>query len=448
VHSTISTHIESLAYHGSGVAHLPDGRTVFVDNAAPGDHVLIELFESHTRYARARICEILEASPQRIRPLCIHHEVCGGCPWQHLTYEVQYYWKQQFVIEALRRIGMIQVPERLVEATVPSSKAWEYRNKIELEAQIIDRSVKLGFHKKKTGEFTTIDSCKLLPRRYLEVPQKLTGAMAYACREMAPDLLRVNVRVSEITNDVEISLWTKPCGLARSLTMKVLNNALLTTSMTRIIVDGATKERKVKHVEVLAGRGYWRESLDERILKLSSPSFFQVNTPGAEILVKTVLEFLRRVGIGKHDHVADLYAGAGTLTLPLAARFTKVSAIESYGPSIRDLRRNLEEYGLEAQVIGGDVARELEGIGSISAAIIDPPRSGLSVEARAALITAQPNCIVYISCNPATLARDIRYLNENEYRLLVVRPIDLFPQTYHIESVALLVHTGYLKARD
>jgi len=433
--------IESLAYHGAGVGHLPDKRVVFVEDTVPGDRVRIDVIDNHERYARATIRELLVASEHRIDPLCIYHDSCGGCPWQHVTYAQQCVWKQRIVTEALRRIGAAQNPEQLVEELIKAPRSWGYRNKIELGAQTVDRNLKLGFNGRHGENFVPVDSCHLLPRSLHDVPRSITGALTYVCREVIPDLVRVNIRVSEQTHDVELSLWTKPCRISRQLVARILNDILRATSITRVIIDGTIKERNVKQIEVLAGRGYWREMLDGRYMKLSAPSFYQVNSPGAQILVESVLELLERASLGKLDRVLDLYAGAGTFTLPLAARYHNVCAVESYGPSIRDLRRNLSDNNLEAKVVGGDVARELAGLGAFEAVVIDPPRSGLSPQACSALISAQPRAIVYVSCDPTTLARDIRTFTNNGYQLVAVYPVDLFPQTYHVECVSLLTRT-------
>ena len=431
--------IESLAYHGAGIGRLPDGRVVFVQNTAPGDQVHIQILENHERYAHAKATQILIPSQHRVDPSCPYHATCGGCPWQHLNYREQCLWKRRILIDTLRRIGGISDASKYVDDMMISERTWGYRNKIELEVGTTAQGMCLGYHPRQGNDLVAVESCRLLPRTFRDSPRRITGALSYACREMVPDLVRVTIRVSEKTGDVAISLWTKPCRISRPLVARVLNEAIRSTSISRVIIDGTTKERKVKQVEVLAGRGYWRETIDGRNLKLSPPSFFQVNTPMAQLLVSAVLAALVRAGIDRPAVVADLYAGAGTFTLPLAARFNDVIAVESYGSSIRDLRRNLEDHELSADVIGGDVAREIAELGAFDAAVIDPPRSGLSSQALAALTTAKPRCIVYVSCNPATLARDLKAFMKAGYSLVNVKPIDLFPQTYHIESVSLLV---------
>ncbi|MFU8891462.1 MAG: class I SAM-dependent RNA methyltransferase, partial [Anaerosomatales bacterium] len=206
------------------------------------------------------------------------------------------------------------------------------------------------------------------------------------------------------------------------------------TGVVRILVKGPPNQRNVTGVEVLKGRGNWREMLGGNRMAISAPSFFQVNTRAAEALVDHVIGALAP---GEHDRVLDLYSGAGTFTLPLAARAGEVVAVEGSRHALADLRRNLESAQVYADVVGGDVSRELPSLGAFDLAVLDPPRSGLDREARTALAGTGARTIAYVSCDPATLARDARELCDSGYRIARVTPHDLFPQTYHVESVAI-----------
>jgi 23S rRNA (uracil1939-C5)-methyltransferase len=193
--------------------------------------------------------------------------------------------------------------------------------------------------------------------------------------------------------------------------------------------------RDIAGVEVLSGSPTWHEKLGGFAYSVSPPSFFQVNTEVAESMVDVVVEALAP---SASDRVLDLYAGVGTFTLPLAALDVEVVAVEGAGHAVRDLRRNLEDNDLDAEVAPGDAARALAELGDFDLAVVDPPRSGMRPEALAALVTAGPRRIVYVSCDPATLARDARRLAEAGYAISTVTPVDLFPQTYHVETVAVL----------
>ncbi|MDR3307654.1 MAG: 23S rRNA (uracil(1939)-C(5))-methyltransferase RlmD [Coriobacteriales bacterium] len=430
--------IQALAYEGAGVGRLEDGRAVFVPDALPDELVQVAVERSHERYAAARLVAVLEPAPQRCAPPCEYHGLCGSCPWQILDYSTQLYWKRRFVVDALERIGGVAGAEGLVAPCRASKRQWGYRNKVEFSLTSLDKRIQLGMHGRDQREVVPVSSCLMLPPGLKKAPGMLSGALSYALKDPVVSLERVGIRTSQRTGDCEIALWGKPGAFPRAMAKQVLSSALPASSLMRVLLDSSPKERKVKGVEVLGGKGYWSEALDGRTMKLSAPSFFQVNTAGAQILISLVVDALEQLDVGEHSPVADLYCGAGTLTLPLCERFSEVYAIESEKSSLRDLRRNLADNGLDADVIGGDVARELAQRDRLAAAVVDPPRSGLAKEALRALVEARPAALVYVSCNPATLARDIAGLVAQGYQLKGVTPVDLFPQSYHVECVALL----------
>ena len=243
----------------------------------------------------------------------------------------------------------------------------------------------------------------------------------------------MGLRSSARTKATEIGVWTKPGGFPRNHVAKILQDSLKATSVVRVMADPG-KARKIKGVEVLAGKGYWEEKLLGLQYKVSAPSFFQVNTEQAETLIKSVLKGLNVTG---DSYQADLYCGAGTFTLPLAEHAGEVFAVESQASSVRDLRRNLELNDLFAEVIGGDSARELPELGELDGLVVDPPRSGLAPSVPADIAATGAKRFAYVSCNPSTWARDVARIEECGYRLTRTTPVDLFPQTYHIETVSI-----------
>lgn len=425
--------IERLAHGGDGVGKLPDGRTVFVSASCPGDRVAVEVIADKKTYAKARITELLEPSPDRVAPPCPYFGVCGGCVWQHVSRDAQARAKRQAVIDSLSHIGKIDNAEELVGPLVPSTRVYGYRNKIELVAEHSDKKgLRLGLHG-TGGAIVPIDSCMLLPKAYAKAPKALSGALRYISGDRDLGIFRVGLRVAAHTRDAEIAVWTPPGAFPRTSAAKTLADSLASTSIVRVLSKGEAAERRVDGVEVLSGKGHWRERLRGATMAISAPSFFQVNTAGAEELIRLVLE-----SVGPDAaHVVDAYAGAGTFTLPLADTVEMVTAIEASGAALRDLRRNLEANGLYADVIGGDAARELMHIERPDAVIIDPPRAGLSTAAADALKASAAPRIIYVSCDPATLARDAALLRESGYALELATPVDLFPQTYHVETVAV-----------
>jgi 23S rRNA (uracil1939-C5)-methyltransferase len=426
--------IESLAYGGSGLGRLPDGKVVFVQDAVPGDLVCVRMLNERDRFSRAVIERVIEPSPARVEPPCPYHARCGGCGLQQVSYPEQLRWKRRFVIDALERIGRLDGAEALVADTVASPATEGYRNKVELVVCREGKKLLLGFHARSGPEVVPVQRCLLLPASHATLPARLAGALGYAFAEADPSLQRVGVRISQKVKDVEVALWTAPGPCNRGFVTKVLGSALKTTSLVRVLVAGALAKRDVRKVEVLGGRGHWREDLGGFRHQISAPSFFQVNTPAAELLLARVLEELAPDG----RRVADLYSGAGTFTLPLARRAQEVIAIETVESSVRDLRRGLTRNGLEAQILRGDVGELLSGLKTVDCAVVDPPRGGLHADALRAIADNAPRTLVYVSCDPATLARDIRGFLSAGYQLRGVTPIDLFPQTWHIEAVAKL----------
>jgi 23S rRNA (uracil1939-C5)-methyltransferase len=429
--------IGSLAYQGAGVARLASGKTVFVEGAATGDLARVRVQSEHERFAHGVIEELLEPSPERIEPACPYHARCGGCGLQHVAYSAQLKHKRRFVLDALKRIGGVEDAEELVGEALPSPLEWGYRNRVELEPLWQGKRLTLGLHAADSSEVIPIKRCLLFPEGYEDLPTRLAGALGFALREADAPLRRVGIRVSRTTGAVELALWTEPGPCDRAFVAKVMGDALKTSSLVRVLAAGPLEKRDVRKVEVLSGHGFWQERISGLRYRVSAPSFFQVNSLAAERLVERVL-----TDVGPNSaHVVDLYSGVGTFTLPLAQRTEWITAIEMASSSIRDLRRNLIEHRLEDRVeaLGGDAARLLPELEDVDCVVVDPPRGGLSPRARQALIAAAPPTLIYVSCDPATLARDLRELLAAGYRLAHTSPVDLFPQTWHIESVTKLV---------
>lgn len=435
--------IESMAYQGAGVARSSEGKVVFVDGAVVGDVLRPKDTRSHSGYDICKGFDLLESSPRRVSAPCPYAGACGGCPWQVMGYDEQLRWKRQSVVDALERIGRVEGSEELVKECVPSPQQWHYRNKAELSSFMQGGKLALGFQGKASHERVRIDECLLLPEALAALPGGLAGALNYSLREARESLARVAIRSSHATGAAEVALFMLPSGVSRSLLAKALAQNAELASLVRVIIDGDMAARKVKQVEVLSGAGYWREELCGTAYKVSAPSFFQVNSPIAGAMIAGLEGVLDESGLDASAPVIDLYSGVGTFTLPLAQRFEKVSAIENYGSSIRDLRRNLDEAGLKADAIGGDVARELRKLDPAQLAVVDPPRSGLGSEAVEALLAYGAPQLVYVSCNPTTMARDIGHLTANGYQLVSATPFDQFPQSYHVEVMAVLTLTSH-----
>lgn len=433
--------VERMGYGSEAVGRLASGKAVFVEGGAPGDVAEVEVVEEKPAFARARIARILEPSPARVEPRCGAGEACGGCPWQHLSYEAQLEAKRANVRAALERTAGFDAAraEALVEPCLPSKRQWGYRNKLEMGARRDERGVfQLGFHREGTHDIATPDSCPLAHDALKKAPKALRGALKFAQGSSDLGIFRVGVRHSLRTRDLEVALWTAPGAFPRAHIAKTLKSALKATSIVRVMADPG-KARKIKGVETLDGKGCWEEELGEARFLTSAPSFFQVNTAQAEKLVAEAVAGLGGT-VGEDGPegldgllVADLYAGGGTFSIPLAQAGADVLAVESAGSSVRDLRRNAEMNGVDVEVIGGDAARELPELGGLDALVVDPPRAGLADGVVESIAAAAPARVVYVSCNPATWARDVKRFEQEGYRLVRAQPVDMFPQTFHVE---------------
>ena len=433
--------IERMGSNECGIAHLPSGKTVFVPYAAPQDVLSISITKEEARLSYGRIDQIEQASPLRTKPACPHFEQCGACSWQHLQYSAQLSAKEAVVRNALERIGKLSQNKLndALEPIIASKREMGYRNKLEFAVgKNAQGRLDLGFNAPASHDIISIDTCPLAVTPLQKSSKALRGALRYLEGQGDLQLFRVGIRASLRTKDLELALWTSPCGFPRAEAVKVLRSALpQLTSIVRVIADQG-KARKVKKVEQLFGKGYWEEKLDEARFCTSAPSFFQVNTAQAEQLIRQVKTYLGGDAALDGAYIADLYAGGGTFSIPLAQANAEVVAIEAAGSSVRDLRRNAENNNVYVEVIGGDAAREIKSLDAPDALVVDPPRAGLDASVVSDIVAFKPEKLIYVSCDPATLARDVKRFAEQGYFLQKARPVDMFPQTFHVETVALL----------
>lgn len=430
--------ITGMTYGQAGIGRLASGKAVFVDGAVTGDVAEVAITEEKASFCRGSVSNLLEPSEHRVDPLCPYAAICGGCPWAALSYDAQLDAKRQNLMSSLVRIGKMdpdQVQE-LVAPAVPSKHQWNYRNKIELAAYTDEKGqLQVGMHRRDGQGLLPVDACPLAHKAVAKAPKALRGALRFLQGKGNDlSLFRVGLRHSNNTGDTEVALWTPTGPFPRSLASKVLGNAMKMSSLVRVMAQEG-KERKVKKVEVLSGRGFWRETMGEASFMVSAPSFFQVNTRQAQKLVEIVIDEL---AVSEDSSIADLYAGGGTFTIPLALECDNVVAVESAASSVRDLKRNAEANMVWVDVIGGDSARELPKLGGLDALVVDPPAAGLDKSVPASIAAASPATVAYVSCDPTTLSRDLTRFAKEGYAPRRIVPVDLFPQTYHLETIAIL----------
>ncbi len=429
--------IDSLAFGGNGVART-DGYVVFVPGGFPGDLVRAQVTKAKRAYAEARAEEILEPSPERIVPRAGH----PGAPWQVLPYERQLAIKEEQVAQALRRIGHLE--GFVQEPIVPAEQQWRYRNKLEYSFGTgDDGALVCGFHAAgRWDRIEPMEDCLLASERGNRAREEVlafaraAGLTAYERRTQEGLLRNLVVREGRRTGELQVRLVTSPGELdTGALTAAVDCEGLLWTRFA-----GAGETTGGGETDLLAGADALEEEVAGLSLRISPGAFFQTNTEMAERLYALAREY---AGLTGFERVYDLYCGIGTLGLTLAPRAAQLWGLEIVPEAVADAIANARRNEVEhARFFAGDVRlalRELvEQAGRPDVIVVDPPRSGLSQKIVRRIVEAAPRRIVYVSCNPTTLAPNAAQLVEAGWRLERVRPVDMFPQTPHIECVAVL----------
>jgi 23S rRNA (uracil1939-C5)-methyltransferase len=435
--------VDSLAFGGAGVARL-DGYVVFVSDAVPGDRVRAVVGKSKRAYAEARAVEILQPSPERVAPRASH----PGAPWQVLPYERQLEVKQTQVDDALKRIGHLQGYE--LEPIVPAIEQWRYRNKLEYSFGS-DQSGRLtcGFHAPgRWDEIVEIEDCLLASEPGNAARERVVewcrsqALPAYDRRTGAGVLRNLVVREARTSGQLQLRLVvTAGAHIDRDGLIAAAEpcHGLLVTE-----IEGVAETTQGGRTELLAGEPQIEEEIGGMRVRISPEAFFQTNTEMAQRLYAVAIEYARLGGV---ERVYDLYCGIGTIGLMLAPRVAEVWGLEIVEEAIADAIANARLNEItNASFFAGDVRlamRELvEKARRPDVVVLDPPRAGLSQKVVRRIIEASPSRIVYVSCNPTTLAPNAAQLVEAGYELVRVRPVDMFPQTPHIECVAELVKSS------
>ncbi len=398
--------LTTLVYGGDALGRLPDGRAVFVPYALPGERVRVRLVEEKRGHARAELVEILRASPDRISPRCAHFGTCGGCHYQHLSYDKQLEFKNGILREQLERIAGIS-PEIL--PIVPSPQPWHYRNAVQFS---LTPEGQLGYQRAGSHSVVPIRECHL--------PENVVNEL-WPLLSFEPDsgIQRVELR-SGANEDVLITLeGDDPQPPPFEVDFPV--------SVVHIGPAGAM---------VLAGDDHILMEILGRVFQVTAGAFFQVNTAQAEAMVRHILTLIPDAPL---HTTLDVYCGAGLFSAFLAPKVERLVGIELSPEACADFAVNLDEFdhvelyqGLAEQILP---ALKIQA----GLVVVDPPRSGLERPALEALLRLGAPLLIYVSCDPATLARDTRRLLEGGYRLRQITPFDMFPQTYAIESISVFV---------
>ncbi len=403
--------LTSMANGGSALGR-HEGRTIFVPYAIPGEKITARITQDKGRFAYAEGVTLLEGSPDRVAPRCPHFGPgrCGGCHWQHIDYAAQLTYKQQVVIEQLARLGGFHdVP---VHAPIASPDPWQYRSHATFH---LTDNGKLGFVGTDDQHIIPIQECHIIRPELLDLFQALDP-------EGITGLSRVRLQVGSDGTERSIILNTED-GLPPEV------ESDMPASVNFLLDDSEPVN--------LIGNSYVHYTVKGRTFRVSAGGFFQVNLSQAETLVDQVLARLDPQG---SESVLDLYSGVGLFTAFLAERVSLVTSVESYAPAVTDADANLADFDNVELIEGAaeDVLPQLKG--SFDAVVLDPPRTGLDGRALDAIAALAPRKVIYVSCDPATFARDAKRLAAQGYTLSDVQPVDMFPQTYHVELVATLEH--------
>lgn len=451
----IETTVSDLAVGGKGIARV-DGMVVFVDQAIPMDRVAARIIKKKRSYAEARVLSLEEASPFRIKPPCPYSGFCGGCKWQFLEYSQQLVYKQQHVKEALEHIGMIK--DVLVHPTIPSQEVYGYRNKMEfscsdrrwllpreMDQEGIEKDFALGLHVPGTfHKVLDIDACLLQP--------SLGNAILNTVKDFikASDMPLYGLRTHEgfwrflmLRHSVFHDRWMVNLitGAESRGSVQPLADQLMESYPEIISVMNNITSRKagvaVGEYEIcLGGDSVIKDRIGKYEFEVSSNSFFQTNTRGAENLYGIVKTF---ADVNDSETVFDLYCGTGTISIFLSGSAAQVIGFELVQSAVKDAEKNCRQNGVSnCRFVLGDIKESLANMSQKpDVMIIDPPRAGMHKNVVKQVMDMGPDRIVYVSCNPATMARDVGRM-VSVYAVKEVQPVDMFPHTYHIESVVRL----------
>lgn len=421
--------IERLAYGPAGVAHI-DGKVVFVPGTVPGDEVVVETVSQKKNYATARVLEIRSPSPFRRRPPCPYVTHCGGCPWQHIAYQEQLRAKETLVSEQLRRIGGLNDIPLL--PVLPSPEEWRYRQRVRLH---VDHKKRVGFLAPRSHEVVAIDSCL--------VAWEGISSHLHLLREWVASLrtivAQIELAVEEPTvhpEEQRVIVVAYARGPFRQEDEQACQRLLATQPLAAGVILQGKEWRRAWGGTSRMGAG------KDEVLTVHEGVFTQVNSAANQLLVEAVL---RHSQVRSEDTVIELYCGSGNFSVAVARRARELIGIERDGSAVANARANAARAGvtnarfLQACAAVGVRQMLTEGIHG-DVVLLDPPRTG-AADIVDDLPRLGARAVTYVSCDPATLARDLRRLHQHGYRLQAVQPIDMFPQTHHIEVVAVSVLT-------
>ena len=435
---------EDLTHEGSGVAKI-DGYPLFIPNGLPGEKAIVKVIKTNKNYGFGRLLEIKERSPYRVEAPCLIYKECGGCQLQHLSYEGQLKTKHKHVKDVLERIGKINT---IVHPTLGMENPWRYRNKSQVPIGEQEGGLIGGFYQQRSHQIINMEQCLIQQEENDYVVNTVKdicskyGVRAYDEARHKGDLRHIMVRRGLVTKEIMIVLITRTQDIPNrkaivdEIVQKVPNIKSIIHNVnnkkTNVIMGDATR--------VLWGEETIMDYIGDVKFAISARSFYQVNPEQTKVLYEKALEYADLSG---EEKVIDAYCGIGTISLFLAKKARKVFGVEIVPQAIEDARNNAVLNDIhnvdfavgEAEVVIPNWYKEGN---EADVLVVDPPRKGCDEALLQTILDMKPKKVVYVSCNPATLARDLRILEDGGYKTEEVQPVDMFPQTMHVEAVARL----------
>ncbi|MCX7921219.1 MAG: 23S rRNA (uracil(1939)-C(5))-methyltransferase RlmD [Clostridia bacterium] len=437
--------ITGMTHEGQGVGRV-NNFTVFIDGALVGEKVRIKVIKINKNYGVGKLLEILTPSSQRTTPFCAHYKRCGGCGIQHMNYQAQLQFKTNTVKDNIRRLGKLE--DVVIHDTIGMENAMNYRNKAQYPVGQVKGNTLIGFYATRSHDIIDITSCGIQSSVSDKVRQVckdfiIKNNIEIYDEEKGTGLIRhIMTRVGYKTGEVMVVVVINKDDLPRKQQLvKELTSAI--PEIRSILLNINKKKTNV----ILGDRNvklYGEEVITDYIgrykFNISPLSFFQVNPVQTEVLYSKALEY---AGLTGKETVFDLYCGIGTISLFLSEKAKKVYGVEVVEEAIDDARENARINGVEnIEFMVGEAERVIPEVykSGVTAdvVVVDPPRKGCDEVLLETLVDMQPQRIVYVSCNPSTLARDLKYLEEKGYKAVEVQPVDMFPQTAHVETVVLI----------
>ncbi len=409
--------LEKLVYGGDALGKLPDGRAVFVPFGLPGEEVRVEIIETKSTHARARLVEVVQPSPERIAPRCAHFGICGGCHYQHMDYASQLKVKENILRDQLERIGKIPNPPLL--PIVPSPLEWNYRNHVQFH---LTREGKLGFRAPHSNRLVPVSECHLPLPPLNDLWPKM---------EFEPNLGLERIALRVGAEDQAMLVLESTPGDVPELDIEMDISVVHLFEQDSLVISG---DSAIEYV-VMAGS----DPALSKTFRVSAGSFFQVNTPMAGQMVGHLLSHLPATA---STTLLEVYCGVGLFSAFLAPRVGRLIGIEFSSSACLDFTTNLDEFD-NVELYEGDAGEILSSLEvPVDILLVDPPRAGLSSRVLSAIGKHQPKTLAYVSCDPPTLARDTAHLIRAGYQLAEITPFDLFPQTHSIECISIFKRRG------